>query len=146
MKKLILLSVLFVSSSAFAASPDFSVLKYLDGGHGGDKGSECGHKAWTATNPSEAQNAQARENFARAKAVCEEHKEGMHQAMQAMHAAWIKHPIVRDEVKSAGMQLHEHMMPIQIAVTDARIDTINLLTSDQRNVFNRTMMDCMGHP
>jgi uncharacterized protein with FMN-binding domain len=121
-------------------------MKYLDNDHGGGKGHECGQKAWTATNPSDAQNAQARENFQRAKAVYEEHKEGIHQAMQAMHAAWVKHPIVKDEVKEAGMQMHHHMMPVKVAVTTARIDTINLLSLDQREIFNRTMMDCMGHP
>ena len=147
-KAFISIPALFLSVGALAASPDFSVLAQKQSleapGHGPDnKMHECAKNAWQATNPSEDQNHQACDFMHAAKAVMDEHKDAIHDGMHNLFAAWSQHPISKDAVKSAEMALHDHIVPVKEAIEDAQINTLNLLSNEQRSTFDHTFFECL---
>jgi hypothetical protein len=142
----VVVSAFLFSMAGFAGTPGFSVLDQgQDPGqeHGGGKIGRCMHEGWDATSPTDDQNTQAAAFVQAAKAVVDEHKDGIHQGMHDLMAAWKQHPVSRDSVIAAETELHGHFVPVQEAVRDAQIDILNLLSDDQRTEFDSAFMDCM---
>ena len=151
LKMISVLAAFAISSAAFAAAPDFSVLD--DGaGHGGHQGGHHGggmHKcmkgAWSAANPSEDQNQKAKGFMNEAKAVFDQHKDGIKQAMHGVMTAWKQYPISKDDVVAAEGVMHDQFSPVGEAMQDAKINTLNVLSADQRAAFDTSFAQCMGH-
>jgi hypothetical protein len=142
MKKILLALTLLISPTAFAADMDFTA--FNDAHHPGmRKMHRCLKKSWKATNPSDQQSDGAKRFMDEAKAVKDQHKDAIHSAMEAMKTAWSKHPIVQAEVVAAEDSLREHGMPVRAAFRDAGINTLNLLSAEQRTTFDHTFKDCI---
>jgi Spy/CpxP family protein refolding chaperone len=142
MKKLLLAILLIACPTAFAADMDFAA--FNDAHHPGmRKMHRCLKKSWKAANPTDQQGDTAKRYMDEAKAVMDQHKDAIHSAMEAMKTAWSKHPIVQAEVVAAEDSLREHGMPVRVAFRDAGINTLNLLSSEQRTAFDNTFKDCI---
>ena len=138
MKKIILsICTLFLTTTAFAQTPEL-----FDAAMGG-KMKKCAKESWNASSPSDSQKMQAAAFYAEAKAVYEMHKEGLKSAKAQMHMAWMKHPLVRDEVIAAESSLLTHFMPVKDAFRDAGLYTLNVLDPTQRAVFNNAFHTCL---
>lgn len=103
---------------------------------------QCFKRAWMATDPSEAQSSSAQQNFEPIKKLFEDNKEKIHAAMHGLHTAMKAHPISKADVKAAKANLKNTLDPLTDAAEDAAIDTINLLSAEQRSVFDRVLMRC----
>ena len=157
-KTMTTLAAFLLASTAFAGSPDFTAFNLDDAtppapapapapGHPhGGKLHQCMRQAWKMSSPTQDQNKAAHDFVAAVRAVMTQHKDGLHQGMTALKAAWKKYPIAKDEVVAAEASFHEHMMPVKEAVRDAHIGILNLLTAEQRGTFDAAFTSCMhGH-
>ncbi|MGE0616404.1 MAG: hypothetical protein AB7P04_12260 [Bacteriovoracia bacterium] len=133
------LAVLLISSAAFAETVDFADLKE----NGAGKVHECMHEAWKAADTSDEQNNKAGEIIAGARDVMKKNKEAIQKAMKGMMVAWKAHPISRDAVIAAEKGLMEAGAPVHGAIRDAQVGVINLLSKEQREVFNEVFMECV---
>ncbi len=105
---------------------------------------QCAMKAWQAASPTTAQNNAARSNFAPVKQMYAEKKAAIDSAMQELMGDLKAHPISKEEVKASCHSLMRLVAPIQEAAISATIDTINLLTPDQREDFDDAIGECMN--
>lgn len=137
MKKLIVLLAL-ITTPAFAA--DFSGI--LEN-HPGEKMHECVHAGFQSTNMTEEQHTVVHKAMMDAMAVMDQHKDGIHAGMRAVMGAFSKHPIDRNEVVSAEVNLKVDMEPVREAMRDSLITGINVLSSEQRSLFDHAFMQCM---
>lgn len=138
MKRLLVGLALLGFTSSFAASTED--LKLANG-----EGDKCFGKAFMATKPSEEQKVKAHEVHDAVKQVYEDNKSAMQAAASDYMAAMMKHPIVMDDAVKAAHALGEAVHPVQAAMFGGSITIINLLSEDQRAIFNRAMHRCMQH-
>lgn len=133
-----MVSILLVSS---AYGFDYSAMAN-EGGHD-NKMHQCVHKGFESAKISEEQHKQIHGYMMNAKNVMKEHKEAIHNGMQSMMTAWKKHPISKDEVVAAEGNLQQHMTPVKVAMRDSMIDSLNVLSADQRKDFDSAFASCM---
>ncbi len=103
---------------------------------------KCAHEAWDASKPTQVQKDQARVNFAPVKKMYTDSKDKITVAKSALMAAFKTHPIVKGDVESTGKELHALLVPIKMATLSAAIDSINLLTLSQRQLFDSALKAC----
>jgi hypothetical protein len=141
-KKMILALALLLSPSAFAQSIDFSAFDKAD--HPDmRKMHQCLKKSWNAATPSDQQKEEAKRFMDEAKAEKDLHEDAIEAAMEAMKTAWGKYPIVQAEVVAAEDALREQATPVKAAFRDAGINTLNLLSAEQRETFDSTFKSCI---
>ncbi len=107
---------------------------------------ECARNAWRQSSPSQAQNESAKQILT---AAMEQVKAGMpavRAAFGEVHKALAKHPISKTELHTAVDGVKKVGEPLRSLVQDAHVDVINLLNSNQRNVFNQVLHRCMKAP
>lgn len=138
----IALVAIFASISTWAISPTFSGEEGM-GGHRGEKMHKCMHDGMTAAELSEDQHNQIHQIMMAAKQVKKDHQAAIHEGMQAMMAAWGKYPIEKAEVVGAEENLKAHMTPVREAMRDGMIDSLNLLSAEQRQKFDDAFMTCI---
>ena len=138
MKRLLIGLALLGFTNSFAAVTDD--LKIAKGEH--DK---CFAKAFMATRPSDEQKEKAHAVHEDIKKVFEDNKSAIQAAVSDYETAMMKHPIVMDDAVKAAHALGEAVHPVQAAVFTGSITIVNLLSDDQRDVFNRVMRRCMKH-
>jgi Spy/CpxP family protein refolding chaperone len=142
MSKWIVTTCAFLSSvAAFAATPNFSVLNY-DGQDPGQGPGKCIQAAWASTNPTDDQNNQAKSFMDAAHAVFQQHGDSLKQDFQALKTAWAAYPIVKADVVTAETALQNDLPAVKEAMEDATINTLNLLSADQRKTFDAAAKDC----
>lgn len=146
MKKMVVtLATLLVSASTWAMLPVYDI---GDGEHGGHQGRQekmhkCLHDGMKAAELTEDQHHQIHQNMMAAKQVKMDHKDAIHEGMRVMMEAWKQHPIVKADVVAAEENLKAHKMPVKAAMRDAMIDSLNLLSADQRQKFDAAVMACI---
>jgi hypothetical protein len=106
------------------------------------KGMQCGHEAWNAASPTDDQTNAAKAIFAPVKQMYMDNKAAIMTDVAALKAAFATQPIVKSDVETAGKNLFTLVMPIQKAGLDAAIDSINLLSVDQRKAFDAAFKAC----
>ena len=106
------------------------------------KHDQCGHEAWQAAKPTAEQTAAAEAYFAPVKKMFQDNKDAIEAAKAAFMAALKNHPIVKADATSTGKALFDLVMPIKSAAFSAVIDSINLLSLDQRHAFDDAFMAC----
>lgn len=133
MKTLLLITaLLFASNASWAESHN--------------KKMKCGHEAWKASNPTQEQETAAQAYFAPVKKMIQDNRNGIKEAKQAFIATLKTHPIVKADVATTGKALLKLVLPIKKAAFSAVIDTINLLSVSQRQMFDASMLLCMKQP
>jgi hypothetical protein len=140
-------AVLF-SASAFAMSPDFSQFDQQDPSQGGgdhDHMGQCIKASWEAANPTDDQNAKAKDACTEIKSVVDKHKDALKADFKALMETFKAYPIVQGDVVKAETALGGEFMPIHDAVRDGAISILNLLTADQRKAFDAAFMECGHH-
>ena len=136
-----LLAGLSVSVSAFAASPNYSALSQSNMNM--EKFHKCICDSWKSTGPTDAQNADAKPFIQIAKDSWAEHKDGILKGKQDLVATWSAYPISVTNVETAEMALHDHIVPVHVAMRDSTISILNLLTAEQRQTFDTSFFDCI---
>ncbi len=138
MKRLLVGLALLGFTNSFAAATDD--LKIAQG-----QGDKCFAKAFRATEPTDEQKESAHAVHEAVKKVYEDNKSAMEAAGSAYMAAMMKHPIVMEDAVAAAHTLGEAVHPVQAAIFTGSITIVNLLSEDQRAIFNRVMHRCMKH-
>lgn len=144
MKKIALvLGALLITPAAFAQSVDYSALANPKA-PGFSKMHKCLTKAWKAAKPSDQQKDTANGFMDEAKLVLDQHEDALEANMEALKAAWMKHPVVQAEVVAAEDALMAEVVPVKAAFRDAGINTLNLLSAEQREDFNTSFSGCIN--
>jgi hypothetical protein len=136
MKRLLVGLALLGFTSSFAAATDD--LKIALG-----QSDKCYGKAFRATKPSDEQKESAQAVHEAIKKVFEDNKSAMEAAASDYMAAMMNHPIVMDEAVAAAHALGEAVHPVQAAIFTGAITIVNLLSADQRAIFDRVIHRCM---
>jgi hypothetical protein len=136
-------SLLLLSGTArafdFEAGP-------MDGiGAAKEKLEKCLKESWKQTAPTEVQQHKAEVYMAEAKVVKETRKPELDAAKHAYLAAWKAYPISRDEVIAKEAVLGAQLKMLKATYRDAGINILNLLSGDQRKVFDATFKQCLQH-
>lgn len=142
MKKItITIAALLVSASAWAMHP----ITNPGEGELGREGrmQKCLDEGMTAAELTEEQKSQIHENMMAAMQVKEEHKNAIQEAKQSIVQAWSQHPIVRADVIAAEENMKTHKAPVKAAMRDSMIDSLNLLSGDQRQKFDAAFVVCI---
>lgn len=134
--KLLVALILVCSTGAFALPTE--VLKIARG-----EGEQCFMKAFMATEPTDEQKMQAHKIHMAVQKVFEDNKENMQKAAGTYMEAMMAHPIVQATAVESLHNLVKAVHPVQAAYFTGSITVINLLSMDQRNLFNQAMHDCM---
>lgn len=147
MKKIaFVFSAMLLSVPAFAAIPDFSVLSEVQKFQMPRDGGEiraCFKSAWAAANPAREQNERAREELTAMKTVFEENRAALEGGLMGLLGAWKAHPVSIDDVKAAEEALKTAITPVHEAVRTGSANVLNLLTAEQRSVFDDKLLDCL---
>jgi len=136
-----LLTSLSASVSAFAASPNYSVLSQSDMNM--EKFHKCICDSWKSTGATDAQNNDAKAFIEIAKTAWANHKDAIRQGKQDLVRTWSAYPISVTDVEASEMALHDHIVPVHVAMRDSTVSILNLLTADQRKTFDDTFYDCI---
>jgi hypothetical protein len=107
---------------------------------------ECARNAWRQTRPSQAQNEAAKQILTTAMDQVKAGMPAVRAAFGEVHKALAKHPISKTELHTAVDGVKKVGDPLRSLVQDAHVDVVNLLNSNQRNVFNQVLHRCMKAP
>ncbi|HEY8280496.1 MAG TPA: hypothetical protein VIH99_12780, partial [Bdellovibrionota bacterium] len=105
MKSVFVLSTLLLASTAFADTKDFTSVMDEELAARPQKIFGCAKEGWVASNPTADQTKRAQDYVSEAKKTLEGSRPGIQQSKQALKTAWMKHPIVRNEVDKASTTL-----------------------------------------
>ena len=143
MKNLFLLTTLTMASGAFAA-PDFSVLGEAPEYMGRvEKMQECIKAGWQAAHPTDEQNQAAGEYLKSAHGVVRQNMKAIKEAARGVWIEFAKHPITKADVDTAEGKLQVPVKLVRTTVRDAIIDSLNLLTNEQRDQYDQAFMACI---
>ena len=141
MKKSALLIVgLLFSISASAAIPDYTIL--ADTGMYWKNFQQCFVDSWKAASPTDAQIADAKPFNKIGEDAWTQHKDGVIQGKKDLAEAWSAYPLSVANIAKAEMTYHKSVALLHVARRNSNINTLNLLTADQRKVFDKSFDDC----
>ncbi|MEO5968331.1 MAG: hypothetical protein ABIQ95_00265 [Bdellovibrionia bacterium] len=140
-KSLLLIASLLLSVSAFADSPNFSMLG--DSEMDMDKFHQCLCDSWKKADPSKDQNSEAKAFIGRAKETWDHNKVAVKTAKKELIAAWSHYPIFASDVTCAEYNLHQAIIPVHTVMRDSTLSILNILSGDQRKAFDRSFKRCI---
>ncbi len=139
------IAIVLFSMSSFAFSSGLTPMAG-DEDHGGehqDKVHNCVHAGMDAAKTTDDQHKVIHGHMVAMMQAKKDHAQGLHEGMHAMKLAWSKHPVSTEEIMAAEALMNSHTSPIKAAVRDALIGVVNVLTVEQRPLFDHAFMTCM---
>jgi len=134
---------LIFSLNTFAAESDVSIFGGADTMHSSYKQlQECIKNGWEAASPTDVQTGEVKVLIQNVKTVLERQRVVLKKDKQDLLKAWGDFPISSQAVEAAEMALHNDIMPVYKSLREAKIRALNLLTADQKNIFNSTFASC----
>ncbi|MFZ9594559.1 MAG: Spy/CpxP family protein refolding chaperone [Bdellovibrionia bacterium] len=138
--KLLVTLGLFLSLSASAAEPEFAIFGRMVSHMQNLR--ECLKEGWQAAVPTEAQKNEARTLVQTTRGLLKAQKEGIRKARKDLFTAWSKSPVVPSEVEEAENRLRTDMVPVHNVIRENMVSVLNLLTPDQKLLFNDAFKSC----
>jgi hypothetical protein len=142
-KALLTAASLILSYNAFAVESETSIFEATNIMHFDYKLlHKCLKSSWKAASPNEDQKSEAKSLVVGAKDVLAEHKDALKKDKKELMRAWFEYPISTQKVEDAERALRKDIVAVHSAYRDAKINALNLLTSDQKGTFNSTFKSC----
>ena len=140
----IIICTLAVSAIAAAATPDLRELGAADDHH--KQMAECMQEGWAATHPTDAQNQSLATLMTTLHNTVAANKDAIETAAREFFLTWGHHPIDGNAVHQAQYTLDNTIAPVKTAVIDTMVSAINLLTIEQRDLYDHAFAVCMNSP
>lgn len=144
MIKMIALIASLVASGYVYAAPELTTLAEVNEFVAPKRMHRCVMRGWKRSGATADQSLQAEKFMNDAKAEMMSRKDAIHARVDEVKAAWMKYPIVRDEVAAAETALMAEVLPVKEAFRDAGINALNLLTQEQRTAFDTAFAACVN--
>ena len=104
---------------------------------------DCVLEGWMAAGTSDDQTAQAQKVLNDARGVLGTQQAAIETGITNLNAAWAKYPVDATEVMTAEAALDKEIKPVKESFRGAAISVLNLMTADQRKLYDADFATCI---